>query len=247
MSKRPYFSIITVCYNSEKTIHNTFDSLLRQTYKNFEYIVVDGASRDLTLDIIQKYSKLFKKRQITFRWISEKDSGIYNAMNKGIHMAKGCIIGIINSDDTYTEHALQDIYEASISNPDYDIYHGLMRFWSEGALTMIRGLGDNYLSTGMMEHPACFVRYDLYKKIGGFNERYQYVADYEFMLRVKNRNGRFFLVESILSNFDENGAGNSFASRKELIILRREYHLSNNLTLFLQFIKILIREIKERI
>ena len=93
--KEPKVSIITVCLNSEKTLEQAIQSVISQTYKNIEYIIVDGASTDGTLDIISKYENKITK------WVSEKDQGLYYAMNKGIDMATGDIVGIINSDDWY--------------------------------------------------------------------------------------------------------------------------------------------------
>ncbi len=100
------FSIITVCYNSEKTIERTIKSVLNQTESNYEYIIVDGGSTDKTLDIVKNYEDAFNGR---LKYISEKDNGIYDAMNKGIGMAKGELIGLINSDDYYELDALENI------------------------------------------------------------------------------------------------------------------------------------------
>lgn len=96
------FSLITVTFNSGQTIRNTFDSVLKQTYSDFEYILVDGSSKDNTLDLINEYVLKFNER---LRWISEKDDGLYDAMNKGFSMATGDVIGIINSDDVLADPA----------------------------------------------------------------------------------------------------------------------------------------------
>ena len=90
------FSIITICYNSERTIERTIKSVLAQTFRDYEYIIVDGGSNDSTLDIVRRYEPLFEGR---LNWKSEPDKGIYNAMNKGIERSRGNIIGIVNSDD----------------------------------------------------------------------------------------------------------------------------------------------------
>ncbi len=90
-------SIITVCFNSSKTIEKTFQSILNQTYTNIEHIVIDGGSSDSTVDIIKKYKKSIA------RFVSEPDKGLYDAMNKGIKLASGDIVGILNSDDIYTD------------------------------------------------------------------------------------------------------------------------------------------------
>src|SRR5690606_35095214 len=106
---KPLVSIITVSYNSEQTIENTTHHILHQTYRNIEYIVVDGASKDGTMNIVQSYKPLFNEQEIHYKYISEKDSGIYEAMNKGIEMCNGELIGIINSDDWYELDAVENI------------------------------------------------------------------------------------------------------------------------------------------
>lgn len=100
------FSIITISYNSESSIERTIKSVLSQSYKNYEYIVVDGGSIDKTIDIIKQYEPLFEGRM---KWVSEPDKGIYNAMNKGVSRSDGDIIGIVNSDDWLEEESLQKI------------------------------------------------------------------------------------------------------------------------------------------
>ena len=122
---KPYFSIITACYNSAKTIERTIKSVLDQSYDSWEYIIVDGKSTDNTLEIVNAYAK--KENRI--RVISEPDHGIYDAMNKGIGMAQGILIGMVNSDDYYEKDALQNIQEA-YKGTDYEIVYGMQRNWS---------------------------------------------------------------------------------------------------------------------
>ena len=105
----PFVTIVTVCYNSESTIRKTIESVLRQTYTNIEYVVIDGNSQDKTLDIIREYQECFKGRM---KLVSEPDEGIYDAMNKGIRLAEGELIGILNSDDHYEENAVEEIVKA---------------------------------------------------------------------------------------------------------------------------------------
>ena len=107
------FSIITICYNSEKTIERTIKSVLAQTYKNYEYIIVDGASKDGTLEIVKRFELQFDGR---LKWKSEPDKGIYDAMNKGINMATGDVIGIVNSDDWLEADAMIIVAKAIEKN-----------------------------------------------------------------------------------------------------------------------------------
>ena len=105
------FSIVTVTYNSEKTLKRTINSLLYQNFSNFEYILIDGSSSDTTIEIIKSYEVAFKKRNINYTWISEKDTGIYDAFNKGIKLAKGLFVMFLHSDDKlYDTKTLQKIH-----------------------------------------------------------------------------------------------------------------------------------------
>ena len=110
-------SIITATFNSAKTVRDTFDSVLAQTYHDIEYIVVDGLSKDNTLDIIKEYAPKFNGRM---RYISEKDKGLYDAMNKGIAMATGDIVGILNSDDFYTSNDILELVAETMNNEDIE-------------------------------------------------------------------------------------------------------------------------------
>ncbi|MBR2373030.1 MAG: glycosyltransferase [Lentisphaeria bacterium] len=193
-------SIITVCYNSAKTIRRTFESVLNQTFTDYEYIVVDGNSKDGTLDIIKEYEPKFNGRM---RWISEPDNGIYDAMNKGIRMAQGEIIGIINSDDYYEFDALQNI--AAYSDRKADVYYGMCRQLDEqGEITVIRSNHIRLKNRGML-HPACFVSRDAYDKFGLFDLQYKIAADYELLLRFFEAGAGFVPVDSILANFSSGG------------------------------------------
>ena len=122
-----FFSIITICFNSERTIERTIRSVLTQTFTDYEYIIVDGGSKDSTLDIVKKYEPLFKGRM---KWKSEPDRGIYDAMNKGIMRSSGIIIGIVNSDDWLEPEALAYVYRKFEDNGKREdvIYAGDMYF-----------------------------------------------------------------------------------------------------------------------
>jgi len=236
------FSVITVSFNSIKTIEHTFQSLIGQSFKNFEYIVIDGKSTDGTVDIIRRYESKFLEHGIQMKWVSEPDHGIYDAMNIGLGMCSGNIIGILNSDDIYMPWTLETVSSAVVDNPEVDVYHGICRFVSEGKITMIRALSSNRLKNGMIEHPTCFVRKRTYDKFGIFNTMYRFVADYDLMLRIKLQGGTFYLIESILAQFDEKGGGNSKASRLELLKLQKHYHLLSKMKLMFNYIKIYIKE-----
>ena len=213
------FSIITICFNSEKTIERTIKSVLAQTYKEYEYIIVDGASKDITLDIVKKYEPLFEGRM---NWKSEPDHGIYDAMNKGICMATGDIVGIVNSDDWLESDALAKVYQAYEKNGKSlnMIYTGGMMFHSVNG-TAQRLMPDikalkRYAKVGDIagiRHPATFVPKQIYNKYGMFDTRMKVSADADFLLRYYKSGGEYFLINDVLTNMSDGGASNTLTLR----------------------------------
>ena len=169
------FSIVTVCYNSEKTIETTIKSILNQTCQDYEYWIIDGKSTDRTVQIIQQYEPLFQGK---LKWISEMDQGIYDAMNKGIDHSSGEIIGILNSDDYYEKDALEKIAKVYHGEP-YCIVYGMIRTIRDGKEVMVYLKNHELLEEDMIAHPACFITKKLYDKFGKYSLDYPYSADYE--------------------------------------------------------------------
>lgn len=217
-------SIITVCFNSEKTIRETFDSVLKQGYTDYEYIVVDGASKDGTVAVCREYEPLFEGRM---RWISEPDKGIYDAMNKGIAMAMGEYIGLINSDDYYLEGAFETVAllaESSSEKPDV-IYSDMDRVDENGEVVQTV-IGDvKKLWKGMfVNHPTCFVRREAYENFGTFDTGYRIVADYELMLRIRHGGGTFAKAGRKLACLRTGGVSyRNFSGEKEKFRAQRKY------------------------
>ena len=187
-------SIITVCYNSDKTIEKTFQSVKRQIYNNIEYIVIDGNSSDNTLNIIKQYQEIISKH------ISEKDKGLYDAMNKGITLATGDIIGILNSDDIFTdEKVLENVANFHLKNKNLDASVGnIIQFNEEGKTVRkysAKKWSPEKLKIGFMPaHPAIFFKRDLFDKFGLYHLDFKIGADYELITR-------FFLKEKISWKF----------------------------------------------
>jgi glycosyltransferase involved in cell wall biosynthesis len=204
----PKISIITVTFNSEQFLEETISSVINQNYDNLEYIIIDGGSTDSTLEIIEKYED-----HITY-WASEDDRGIYDAINKGILVSKGDYIGIINSDDWYELGVLKSLVK-SINDNQPDIIHGILRLWENDKLMGLQGYTSNFLNYGMISHPTCFVKREVYNSIGLFNTKYVIAADYDFMLNCFNRNVKFFYVEQVIANFRLSGISNSNSSLRE--------------------------------
>lgn len=193
-------SIITVVYNAAKTVEQTIQSVLKQTYPNIEYIIIDGGSTDGTVEIIYRY---LDKIDV---FISEKDDGLYDAMNKGIKLSSGEIIGILNSDDTYTENAVSLVVD-SFKNQPKDILYGNAMFVDD---TSEKGLYDcsdieQLWYKMVIPHPATFVRKEVYDKYGGYDTQYPISADYDLMLRLYCGGVRFGHIDEILTYFRVGG------------------------------------------
>lgn len=205
MTNKPLVSVITVVFNGAKTIEQTIQSVLNQTYKNIEYIIVDGASTDGTQTVIEKY------KDFIAYFVSEKDHGIYDAMNKGIKKAKGEIIGIINSDDWYELDAVEHIVNAFMTLPDINIVFGDMNLVDDnGNRKKHNQVPFSHLYYEMsVSHPATFIKKYLYEKYGLFDDSYQIAADFELMNRFYNNRLKFAHIEKVIANFRLDGISNT--------------------------------------
>lgn len=179
-------SIITVVYNNELTITDAINSVLSQTYKDIEYIIIDGKSTDRTLQCIRKYEHQIDKL------VSEPDHGIYDAMNKGLALATGEVIGILNSDDLYAdEHVLESVMQLFLNDSELDIVYGdLVYVKADDVTQVVRRWNsmpyyDQYFEDGNVPpHPSLFLKREVYKQAGLFNSEMKLAADYELMLRI---------------------------------------------------------------
>ena len=213
-------TLITVCYNSEDTIRRTFESVLNQSYKNIEYIVIDGKSTDGTLGIIKEYELLFEGRM---KWVSELDKGIYDAMNKGIYMASGELIGIINSDDYYELDAVEQMVLAMADEP-FQILYGFLRTMNNGVEKSISITSHLFLREEMISHPACFITKSLYQKFGVYDTQFVSAADYDFMLRMsENPNVHFQPVYKLIANFATGGMSASSKAYYDLLKVQKKH------------------------
>ena len=200
MKNKLKISIITVTKNSEKFLQESIDSLSNQTYQNFEHIIIDGASTDKTIDIIKKNS--FK---IT-KWISEPDNGLYYAMNKGINLCSGDIIGILNSDDTYFPEALSIVNKYFVENKIDFLFgsvfkHKLLHGYYPEKIKWTFGFYSTH-SIGF------FIKKESQKKIGFYNIKYKYSADYDLFYRLvvnKKMNGMATKKNEIFGKFRSGG------------------------------------------
>lgn len=203
MAEEKLVSVITVTYNAQDYLEQTIRSVLGQIYSDIEYIIIDGGSTDGTIDIIKKYESRI------FRWISEKDNGIYDAMNKGIRMANGELVGMINAGDYYEPDAVGNMVAAYSDNPDYGIFHGKINLLDEKGDFIKTKNPQSDLSAlfkGMcVYHPTFFVLKTIYEKNGLYDLSFRIAADYDLTLRNYLKGTRFYYVDKVIACFRAGG------------------------------------------
>ncbi len=184
-------SIITATYNSESTLSDTLSSVLKQTYPDIEYLIIDGASTDGTIALIDSYEPLFNGK---LKWISEKDQGIYDAMNKGLRMATGDVIGILNSDDYFTRIDIIEKIATHFKDEEIDAVYGDIHFIKDGKPNKCtryyssERFSPRWLRFGFMPaHPSFYARRSVYERAGYYKTDYKIGADFEMMVRLSKR------------------------------------------------------------
>ena len=240
-NKIKLISIITVVYNGEKYLEQTIQSVINQTYKNIEYIIIDGGSTDRTLEIVKKYEE-----HITY-WASESDKGLYDAMNKGIGIAKGELIGMINSDDWYELNTVEIMVEAYNNYPTKSIFHADRYDIAEDGSRTIKKFHPSefkFKYYGMTyNHPSMFITKEEYK-IHKYNIELRSLSDNQFVLEAFVRNSdTLFYIEKALVNYRLDGisAGLPLNEKlKEGFIARKNAGLSLIENLFSVFFRLFI-------
>lgn len=224
-------TILTPCFNSGRTIEKTLECIENQTYKNIEYIIVDGGSTDDTLAVIERHRDRLPK---AFTLISEKDNGIYDAMDKGIKLARGQLIGIVNSDDCCEWDTVEQVVSHYGGNP-YEVVYGMQRTYLDGREKAVVIYHHDFLPQQMITHPTCFVTRDTYGQFGAFDTQYRSAADYDLMLRYfKSGKVVFTPVYHVLSNFHLGGMSSSQTGVRENALVRfRHGYLSRKRYRFL--------------
>jgi len=230
----PFFSIITVVRNGAPFISDCIDSLRNQTFRNFEYIIIDGGSTDGSIQIIEK--NLDQVGIIS----SEPDSGIYDAMNKGIRLAKGRYIGIINSDDKYDFQALEIVFNRlKVQTNECVVYGGIT-----GVNPQIHyeNISHFELPKRMIYHPATFVASSIYKRLGAFDLSYRIAADYEFVLRCFVKGIPFIGIQDSIAFYREGGFSQKHQYRSifETFLIQIKYYPKRSLIIFARFCKVVL-------
>lgn len=202
------FSIITITFNSREYLEETIISVITQEFTELEYIIIDGGSTDGTLEIIRGYANADSR----IRWISEPDDGIADAFNKGLRMARGEIVGILNSDDRYLPGALARVAEAVGTHADCDIFHGdMLRLDGEKVLFRLvpADVESSIWHEMPLNHPATFVTRRAYERVGGFDAAIRIAMDYDLLLRLYKSGCRFHNIPHSLAAMRYGGASDS--------------------------------------
>ena len=228
-------SIITVVWNNKETIKDAIESVLNQTYENIEYIIIDGASTDGTVELIQNYGSKISQ------FISEKDKGLYDAMNKGISLATGDVIGILNSDDFYiNEHVIQKIVDTFKENNVNSVFADLVFVKPNNLEKIVRYYDSSKFHPSkfaygwMPAHPTFFVKREFYEKYGVYKTDYKIAADYELLTRflAKYKLSYFYLKESIIKmrvgGVSTSGLKSNYILNKEIIRGCKENGIDTN-------------------
>lgn len=214
-------SIITVCLNSEKTIARAIESVLNQSFKNIEYIIVDGLSNDKTMEIIEKYRN---SNTHTMNVMSEKDNGIYDAMNKGIALATGDVIGILNSDDFYEEDAVQSIVNSINFDFNHYVIYGYLNYIDNEKKVSTSIHYHEALRSQPMLHPSTFISKSVYTDYGVYDIKYKCAADYDFFLRlILKSDTNFIPIQKTLANFQLGGMSTNPICIKETVSIKYKY------------------------
>lgn len=203
-----FFSVITICYNEIGSIRSTCDSIVSQSFKDFDWIVIDGASTDGTFEILREYSSLIR------HLVSEPDAGIYNAMNKGAAMAFGEYLIFMNGGDSF---AHSRVLERVACSPSADLLVGNVLLGENGQVrSSPKVLSKDYLMKNMLPHQATFFRRDLFERYGLFDESYRIAGDYEMFARLVCRAGVSYRhMPALIAVFDEGGISASQAQRSK--------------------------------
>lgn len=222
-------SIITITYNSAGTLQRALESVQSQTYKDIEHVLVDGASTDGTREMIEAYAK----EHPNVRWVSEKDGGIYNAINKGIRMATGDAVGFLHSDDRfYSPDSIEHIVEA-FEQKGAQVVYGDLQYCKNGKVVRRWKSNDFHpysLKYGWMPpHPTVYVRREVYAQVGEYDEWFRIAADYDMMLRIFTAGYRTCYLPEVLVSMATGGASNKNTrarlskTQEDYIVLKKNH------------------------
>lgn len=216
-------TIITATFNSGRTVEDTLRSVLAQSYGDWEHIVVDGGSSDDTMQVVRRYEPLYQGR---LRWISEPDGGIYDAMNKGLAMAAGDVVGLLNSDDFYSSTDILSRVAQALADPELDAVYGDIHYVdAENLSRTVRRYACADFSRGRMlmgfqpAHPSFYCRRSVYERLGAFDLNFKVAADFEHMFRLiyVNRIRTRYLPLDFVTMRAGGASGNGMNSHRQIV------------------------------
>ena len=230
----PKITVITACLNAARTIETTIRSVLDQNYPNLEYIIIDGVSTDGTLDIIDKY-----RDKIT-KIVSEPDKGIYDAFNKGVALATGDLISILNADDFYAPWTFRLVSQAYRKHPEAGVFYGNLCFFSDVHKfcwypSYTPFLNDELKKHMILGHPTFFVNKTTYQRYPTFDLKYKIAADWDWALQFYVDGGEFYRIDGVLAFFRWGGASDKIISltMEETTIIKKYAQYSQLKTWFI--------------
>ncbi|MBQ8679083.1 MAG: glycosyltransferase [Treponema sp.] len=210
---KPLLSIITINRNNAEGLRKTMQSVFDLTFTDFEYIIIDGASSDGSVEVVKDFlANNDYSEKITY-WITEPDTGIYNAMNKGLNHAKGKLVCMMNSGDCFVKDALEKLPQWEKNNPGA-VLHGAISKYKDGVFIGCEGQSSIFIDTTPLCHQATFVPMLLHEKFGFYDDSYKIYGDYEFWNRLKRNNASFVWINQIICNFDATGVSSIYNKKR---------------------------------
>ena len=220
------FTIVTVTFNAGESLVKTIESVLNQTYFPFEYLIFDGMSSDNTVEIAESYRDQFARKGVEYVITSEKDSGIYNAMNKGVKAAKGDFVAFLNAGDSYLADSLQKV-NAFYKEEPFDLtYGGLNYINPNGTVTIKMSKLDKFpITSRHWNHPSMFLRREIYQKYG-FDERFRTYSDFHLYTKLRKVQGlKIRVIPEIITNFPADGVSTDVRFSKVMARGKEKYSI----------------------
>lgn len=217
---QPLVTIVTVVLNKRTQLEKTVASVGQQNYENLEHIVIDGGSSDGTVELLRE------RDQSIDHWISEPDTGISAAFNKGLALANGDIVAFLNAGDWYERDAIETVCSVFRHHPEADVACGAIRLWNPDSSSLVCLSNPSLIEKETsVYHPAVFVKKSSYEKFGYFDENYRYAMDYELLLRFHRRGAKLINLESVIANMSLDGISYEhwYSGLKEVKKARSEY------------------------
>ena len=238
MTNSPLVSIVTVCLNSEKYVEQAIKTVLNQSYEKIEYLIIDGGSKDKTLEIVRKYEG-------RLRYLSEPDEGIYDAMNKGISLSRGEIVGILGSDDWYQENAVELIVKEYLKDKKIGVFLGdIILVTKNGDFRRVNGtpkLIGSY-KWSRINHPTCFIKKEVYQKYR-YDAKFKVCSDYDLLLKLYFAGIKFHYLNEPLVYWRTGGISGSYLTLLENYKIRKKYFgKKRKIRIFFSFLMRIIKK-----